>query len=112
LKLPKSIKVGCHKYKVLYPYHFTERYDQYGQRNDGLKCICITDLDGNGNKRPDSAILVTFIHELLHVVEDVTGHNVFERAKEKEEKVVEGFSECIGQILIDNKKEIQKLLGY
>ena len=102
MKLPESIKVGGHTYKVEYPYNFEERYDIYGQWNDPKKIIYVSDVDGNGVKRADSSIMVTFIHEILHAIDGMAGLNLFSQGKDDEREPAEVVSEIIYQILVDN----------
>ena len=103
MKIPKSIKIGCHNIPIEYPYEFVERYDNYAQWDCSRMRIMIGNVTNSGEKRPDTAILVVLIHEILHAIEDITQHGVFRAMGEKNEEAVQGFAECIAQILIDNK---------
>ena len=98
MKIPKSIKIGGHKIKVVYPYRFTERYDRRAQYDDNFKEIRVSDCDCAGNKSADSAIFVSFIHEVLHAIDIISGHEVFS----KNEPAIEGISEGVFQVLVDN----------
>lgn len=100
MRIPKQIKVGGHWFTIKYPYIFQERFDRYAQCDDAKKIIYITDRDGNGEKRADSAIIATFIHELLHAIDMNMGHHIFD-GNEGENKI-EGFSEGLYQVLTDN----------
>ena len=102
MKIPKSIKIGGHTYKIEYPYKFGERYDIYGQWNDPKKIIYVSEVDGNGVKRADSSIVVTFIHEILHAIDGMAGLELFSRNKEGGRESAEVVSEIIYQILVDN----------
>ena len=102
MNLPKTIKIGGHNYKVEYPYKFEERYDIYGQWNDPKKIIYISDVDGNGIKRADSAIIVTFIHEILHAIDGIAGTDIFIAEKKGDREPAEFVSEVIYQILVAN----------
>lgn len=102
MKIPEKIKIGGHTYKVKYPYKFEERYDIYGQWNDPKKTIYISEVDGNGVKRAVSSIMVTFIHEILHAIDGMTGLELFLRPKEGERESAEAVSEAIYQVLVDN----------
>ena len=105
MKLPKKVKVGGHKYKVVFPYIFKERFDSDAQHDFSRKELRIGLKDSGGQDRVDSAIIVTFIHELLHAIDNTTGYSLFT----DNEPAIEGFSECIYQILVDNgwlKKEM------
>lgn len=103
MKIPKSIKIGCHKVPIEYPYIFTERYDNYGQFDAAHMKIYLGDTDASGTKRTDSAVFVILVHEILHAIEYITNWKVFEACGDKEDNAVQAFAECIAQILIDNK---------
>ena len=62
--------------------------------------ISINKDPSSGNQRAESAIMVTFIHEVLHAVDNLTGRSNFEG--DAGEKALEGYSETIYQILVDN----------
>lgn len=100
MKIPEKIKIGGHIVKVIYPYCFKEILGTVGQWDSQLKEIRITDKDPGGSQRAKSAIIVTFIHEVLHAIDNLTGRHNFEDANG--EKAVEGYSEAIYQVLIDN----------
>ena len=102
MEIPKTIKIGGHTYKVEYPYSFEERYDIYGQWNDPKKKIYISEVDGNGVKRADSAIAVTFIHEILHAIDSMAGLDLFNSKEKGVREPAEVVSEIIYQILVDN----------
>lgn len=102
IKLPDKIKIGGHEYKVEYPYKFEERYDIYGQWNDPKKIIYVSDVDGNGVKRADSSIIVTFIHEILHAIDGMAGLDIFAKHEKDGREPAEVVSEIIYQILVDN----------
>ena len=98
MELPKSLKIGGHNYKILFPYIFRERFDHYAQHDFAMKEIRVGSMDSGGQERSDSAILVSFLHEVLHAIDYTTGHRIFE----DNERAVEGFSEGLYQILTDN----------
>ena len=98
MKKPKTVKVGGHNYKVLWPYKFRERSDIQGQCDSGLMEIRVDNDDGNSNERAESCQMVTFIHELLHAIDIASGHKVFIN----NEPAIEGISEGIYQVLVDN----------
>ena len=97
-KIPKTLKVGGHQYKIVYPYFFTERYDLRGQHDAAVKEIRISMVDGGGIERVTSDIIVTLIHEVLHGIDQMCGHEVFK----DNEPALEGISEGIFQVLVDN----------
>ena len=96
--IPRKIKIGAHWHKVIFPYNFTERSDVRGQIDHQLSEIRISEMDGEGNKRPAPRIRECVLHEILHGVDVLTGHYVF---KEKE-GALEAFSEALFQVLSEN----------
>lgn len=99
MKIPSTLKIGGHQYKVIFPYVFTERFDRTGDCDYSKNIIRIADSLGN-EKRSDSVIITTFIHEILHAVDHVTGQDMF--TGDIGEKMVDGLAEGIYQVLIDN----------
>ena len=98
MKIPKSIKIGGHVVKVLYPYNFTERNDIDAQCDHCLNEIRISGYDISGLRMAESVLMVNFIHEVLHRIDVISGHKVFF----KNEPAIEGISEIIYQVLVDN----------
>jgi len=97
MRIPKSLKIGGHQYEVVFPYVFTERFDRVGDIDYSKKIIRVAEEYGN-EPRKASAIIVTLIHEVLHGIDDITGHNMFDG----KEGYVEALSEGIYQVLVDN----------
>ena len=98
MKIPKTLKIGGHIYKIIFPYEFKERYDRDADCDRDLNLIRISKTVGS-DKRSESSIIVTFIHEVLHAIDFVSGHKIFI----DNEKALEGISEGIYQVLVDNK---------
>ena len=104
MEFPVSLKIGGHEYKVLYPYHFKEREDIAAQCDKALGEIRINDIDLGGNKKPESNIMVSFLHEIIHAVDKIYCNCQIDRlGGEASEKIVEGLSEGLYQVLHDNK---------
>ena len=97
MKIPKKIKVGGHIYDVDTNYFFKERFDRCGSSDHQQKEIKITKIDTGGRPRHISDVEVTFIHELLHCVDEVYNANSLE------EKSVSVLAEGLYQVLKDNK---------
>jgi len=99
MKIPKTLKIGGHNYKIIFPYTFTERNDITGQADHQNKTIrVVSEVDGE--KRSESTIVVTLIHEILHGIDSCTGQGMF-RGDGGEGKI-EALSEGIYQVLVDN----------
>jgi len=100
MEIPKNLKIGGHNYKIIFPYTFTERYDRCGDCEYSDTTIRIAESSYE-IPRAKSAIIVTLIHEVLHAIDNLTGHGIFEG--NGGEAKVEALSEGIYQVLIDNK---------
>jgi len=48
MRLPKTIKIGGHQYRVIFPYIFTERNDRTGDCDFSGKIIRIVEAVGGG----------------------------------------------------------------
>jgi hypothetical protein len=100
IKLPEKVKIGGHWYKVIFPYHFKELNKADGQRDGYAMEIRINDRDGSGCQRVDSAIAVTFIHEVFHALDELTGRNYFK--DDDGEKYLDCLAEMVYGFLVDN----------
>lgn len=102
MKIPETLKVGGHIYIVKYPYHFTERGDICGQHDGTMKEIKLDNVDPwSHTSKSESGVAVTFLHEILHACDQITGHEVFRG--DEGEKRIEAISESLFQVLRDNK---------
>ena len=99
MNIPKSLKIGGHNYEIVFPYVFTERSDITGQNDFNGKVIRVCD-SVDDEKRSDSAIVVTLIHEVLHALDHNTGQRMF--MGDNGETKIEALSEGIYQVLADN----------
>jgi len=67
-----------------------------------MKIIRIDDKDAwSHRQRPESGVAVTFLHEILHACDHVTGGGIF--SGDDAEQKVERLSESLFQVLRDNK---------
>lgn len=101
MKIPSTIKIGGHQYKIIFPYVFTERYDRYGDSDFSKKIIRIRKAI-NGAPLAESGIIVVLIHEVLHAIDNTLGYDLF--SGNDGERALEGLSEGIYQVLVDNPK--------
>lgn len=103
MKLPKTLKIGGRKYKVIYPYHFRDTTTTtLGLHDPSGSIIRISDIDEHGNVRSDFSILHTFLHELIHAVDFVYNNNCITLA-ETGEGAIDQLAEGLLQVLRDNK---------
>ena len=98
MKLPEEIKVCGHSYKVLFPYAFREIGNFDGQADHEMLEIRIRGLDSGGNVRPNSVIAENLIHEILHIADGLSGHQVFA----ENEPAIVGLSNVLYGILREN----------
>jgi hypothetical protein len=103
MDFPKTIKIGGHDYKVLFPYSFKERSDFNGQSDNELNEIRVCEVDQCANTRPDSCIAVTMIHEILHSISHVSGMRVLNSGSKEDEQVIEMLANGLYQVFHDNK---------
>jgi len=102
MKIPEKIKIGGHEYTVICPYAFTERGDRDADHDFAMKTIRIDDKDSwSHRQQPESSVAVTFLHEILHACDHITGGGIFS-GNDAEQKV-ERLSESLFQVLRDNK---------
>lgn len=100
MRLPKAIKVGCHEYAVKYP-HVFEVGQSLGMTDLNANTISIAD-EYNGKKLPYSQVVKTLIHEILHVIDDLSGHNAFKANEEWNEAALDAWAEWLCMVLTDN----------
>ena len=108
MNLPKQIKRAGHNVKILFPYQFQERQDLQGQWKAAQNEIRIASKDSTDNDYANSQILITFLHEILHACDEMTGHNIF--TTEQGEKALNGISEILFQVITDNNLDFNELL--
>lgn len=101
INIPETLKIGAHQYKVIFPYQFQERVDCCGMSDNRLRRIFVSELDGNGEKRPDSDILSIFFHEVLHAIDSVfCGFQIGKQCNE--DMLTESIAQGFAQVYIDN----------
>ena len=102
VKLPKKIKVGAHTYDVVFPHNFREVDGYMGLHDPLARRILIADCDFGGSKRKDADVLKTFIHEIIHAVDNVY---LKDRLNDEDdyERIVDSLAEGLTQVLLDAK---------
>ena len=101
MKIPSTIKVGCHMYKVEFP---IVNRGSIGETHNNLNTIRIADTSGNG-KMPESSIVQTLMHEIIHAIDRKSNLCVFSKYNEgPDESKVDGFAEWLCMVLYDNPK--------
>jgi len=95
MRIPKKIKVGPMRYKVLYPHTFIEDSSYFGLHDGCSSIIKISDTENDTIRNP-LCIVETLLHECIHAIDFVfVGQKL-------EEKTVEKFSEHLLQVFVDN----------
>jgi len=101
INIPKTLKVGAHDYEVIFPYQFKERVDICGMSDSKLRRIMVAELDGNGEKRPDSDILAIFFHEVIHAIDSVyCGSQIGTECNQ--DGLTDSIAQGFAQVYIDN----------
>lgn len=106
MKLPESITVGPHVYKVLFPYHFQERVDYCGQSDHSMYEIRITDVDPGGNRRPDHSILQIFLHEVIHCIDETYFYRSLFKDGDRE-RCVDVIANGLTQVFATLQREVK-----
>lgn len=101
LRLPDTIRVGVHDFKVVDNYSFRERTDLSGQCDHGMREIRIRRVDEGGNAVSDTNLLVTYLHELLHAIDRIYGDGTI-TDRDNGELAISCLSEGLAQVLVDN----------
>lgn len=99
MKLPKSIKVGYKKYKVLQWQSTEDRSSPHLGNCDRLRNVIRVDTSYG-----DAETLNTLVHEVLHAC----WWNAGLRFDDIEEEIVNTMANQLTQVLIDNKIVIKK----
>jgi len=101
INIPSTLKIGAHQYRVIYPYQFRERIDVCGMSDHKLRRILVSELDGNGERRPASEILSIFFHEILHAIDGIyCGFQIGQQCNE--DILIEAIAQGLAQVYLDN----------
>ena len=103
--IPKTLKVGGHKFTITYPHLFLERHAVWGHTDfvtdsvfiskfvDGMECIQVH-VEG------------TFWHEVFHMIDRIYCCDCIGEKTNKED-MIEGLAQGLLQILSDNFKPLE-----
>jgi len=78
IKFPKKVRVNCFEYTIVYPYKFRESEDLTAQHSFYDLEIRVSAESLLGEKRKNSKIVASFIHELLHAIDYCYGFQMLE----------------------------------
>lgn len=101
MKLPKEIKIGAHKIKILCPYTFDDDGNKQGRSEWSQGLIKISPFNASGKELSPTALFQVFLHELIHMFDAVCSTRLFDSSEETEGKV-DMLAEIILGVLIDN----------
>lgn len=108
MKIPESVKVGGRDYRILYPHTFTDSSCVlYGQHDASGQTIKIVDRNQFGEVRHNQATVHTFMHELLHAIDNVycAGHV---QKHEDGEDIIDQLAEGLLQVIRDNNLDFRR----
>ena len=97
MKLPKTLKIAGHTYKIFFPYKFNKKIRLLGECDVNSLTIKVADRDKEGIKLNNSTIKIIFLHEVLHAI---SFHYNCEINKERD---IRSLSEGVFQVFKDNK---------
>lgn len=101
---PDYVQVGCHKYGISYPHSFREAVRIFGQCDNCLHEIRISEMDQGGGRRPDSAIVATFFHEMLHAIDSIyMNGKVADMPEADREMIISQFAEGLAQAFLSGQ---------
>ena len=103
MKLPANIKIGAHRYKIVYPYTFQDAPDpsQDAQIDFARQLLVVKGFDSYGHKRGKSLIFNDFFHEIIHGVDRHFCMDKLGVMCDKED-LIQGLAEGFVQVLLDN----------
>ena len=104
---PKTVKVGAHRYKVIYPYYFIEDNELMGSSYQFDGTLKIAKLSFDGTERAKDLIKETFLHELIHATCDIYERIEISRSDDNE-TIVKRLSTGWFQVLKDNDLLLDK----
>ena len=100
LEIPRKLKIGGRAYKVLYPYTFEGTTSPlYGLHDAVGQTIKLAKKDEYGANRNKESIYHTFLHEVIHAVDNVFNGGRL-TAWEKGEETIDSIAEGIMQLIV------------
>ena len=97
VEFPKTVRVGCFDYDVIFPYKFVEADDRTAQHS--YYDLDIRIAGEYKKKRNDDKLIVSFLHELIHAIDYSYSFLMFE------EEHVNALANLIFQFLRENLTE-------
>jgi len=108
MKIPQALKIAGRDYKIFYPYTFKDNLRPlYGLHDSATQTIRITDRDENNCIRNRQAITHTFLHEVLHAIDNCyfAGHL---STWDQGENAIDQLAEGLLQVIRDNNLDFRK----
>jgi hypothetical protein len=102
MKIPGKLKIGGRTYQIIFPHTFKDSIrNLYGLCDDGGQIIYLSEIDTHGNKRHPESIQQTFIHEILHAIDNIYYGGKLTAQKGGEE-IIDQLAEGLAQLIRDN----------
>jgi len=99
MKIPKTVKVGAHTYKVEYPFGFEN--STYLGFHKGYEKVIRLAAESDGRPLAETEILSVFIHELIHAVNYNSDDFIIPKGEHGETRV-EMLAQGLAALLVDN----------
>ena len=100
MKMPKTLKIGGHNFRIRYPYIF-DKDDLTGQYCPETDEIKIKQVTLAGEVQSETNLHICFFHEVLHAINDIYCMSQLDRECNPE-NLIDSLAEGIYQVLIDN----------
>ena len=106
MKIPKTLKVGAHDFKIIYPHVFKERVDVWAHTDFVADTVYIGSINSEEKKGCQKHIEGTFWHEVFHMIDRIYCCDCIGEKTNKED-MIEGLAQGLLQVLGDNFKELE-----
>jgi hypothetical protein len=108
MKIPKTLKIGGRDYEILSPHIFKDApRTLYGLHDPGTQTIKLAQKDEFGVDRHPQGIKHTFMHEMIHAIDNVYFGGKL-TAWECGENAVDQLAEGLLQVIQDNGLDFRK----
>jgi len=102
MKIPKQLIVAGRLFQIIFPHTFMERSDVYGHTDFSTGKMYIADTDNGGRAIDETALEITFWHEVFHMIDRAYCCDMIGGQASKED-MIEGLAQGMYQVLHDNK---------
>jgi hypothetical protein len=107
VNIPKRLKIGGRDYDVFYPHTFLDSTKPlYGLHDPSAQTIKIGQMDEFNVPRHPQSITHTFMHEILHAIDNVYLCDTI-RVQDNCETIIDQLSEGLLQVIRDNQLDFR-----